>query len=120
MSLIGTDGSATFDDTRPEGKLTVSDRGEDSRIGAQDTDAKELFYRPGEVRTPSLPDAPPLTVEAAHFLECIRTGQAPMADGRAGLAVVRVLEAAAQSVALGGQAVRLVPSPTPLLSSGRI
>ena len=119
FSLTGTEGSATFDDARTEGKLQVSDRGEDTRIGAKDTDAKELFYRPGEIRTPELPDSPPLTVEASHFLECIRTGRAPMADGRAGLAVVRVLEAAAQSVAQGGQPVRLAASSMPLLTSER-
>ena len=105
--LAGDGGSATFDDTRAEDKLALSDRGQDNRIGAGATEAKELFYRPGEVRTPQLPSVQPLTAECAHFLDCIRTGRVPDADGRAGLAVVRVLEAATHSITLGGRPVRL-------------
>lgn len=105
--LAGSAGSATFDDTRAEGKLLLSDPGQDSRIGARDTDATELFYRPGEVRTPQLATVPPLTAECAHFLACIRTGRRPEADGLAGLSVVRVLEAAEQSLQQGGAAVKL-------------
>jgi predicted dehydrogenase len=111
--LCGTAGSGTFDDTQPEKKLTLSDRGEDSRIGAPDTEARELFYRPGEIRTPPLDAVQPLTVECGHFLDCVREGRQPQADGHAGLAVVRVLEAAEQSLALGGQPVRLQSSAKP-------
>jgi predicted dehydrogenase len=105
--LVGTEGSATFDDMRLVDKLRLTDRGEDSRVGARDTDAAELYYRPGEVRTPDLPSIQPLTAECVHFLECIRTNRPPIADGRAGLAVVRVLEAADQSIALGGRPISL-------------
>jgi predicted dehydrogenase len=99
--LAGALGAATFDDTRAEGKLVVSDRGEDSRIGAADTEAGELFYRPGTVRAEDPPGPPPLTAELARFLDCIRDGGTPEADGRAGLAVVRVLEAASRAAAEG-------------------
>jgi predicted dehydrogenase len=115
--LAGSEGSATFDDTRSEGKLLLSDAGEDSRIGARDTEARELFYRPGKLRSPLLPEVQPLTVECAHFLDCIRAGRVPEVDGRAGLAVVRVLEAAARSVAAGGRPVRLAEAPRPPLAS---
>jgi len=114
--LTGTEGSATFDDAQRDGKLTLSDSGEDSRIGIRDTDAKELFYRPGVVRTPELPAIQPLTAECAHFLACIRTGSSPIADGHAGLEVVQVLEAAERSMAMDGQPVRLAePSRQPVL-----
>jgi predicted dehydrogenase len=105
--VAGTGGAATFDDTLTEGRLALSDRGEDSRTGTGASEAKDLFYRAGEVRTPELSTIPPLTAECAHFLDCIRTGRTPDADGRAGLAVVRVLEAAQRSIAAGGRAVRL-------------
>lgn len=36
----------------------------------------------------------PLEVECRHFLDCISTGQVPCTDGREGLRVLRVLEAA--------------------------
>jgi predicted dehydrogenase len=105
--LAGADGSGTFDDMLPQGKLQLGDRGEDTRIGLNDTDAKTLVYRPGEVRVPDLGTIQPLATELAHFLDCVRTGRQPLADGRAGLEVVRVLEAAEQSMAGGGRPVRL-------------
>lgn len=112
--LAGTEGSGVFDDMRDEGRLLLTDKGEDSRIGAKDTDNKELFYKPGEIRAPALSPIPPLTAELAHFLDCIRTGRTPEADGRAGLAVVRVLDAAEQSIVQGGAPVRLSAAPFPM------
>jgi predicted dehydrogenase len=43
----------------------------------------------------------PLAAEAGHFLECVRTGRRPLSDGRAGTAVVSVLEAGQQSLERG-------------------
>jgi predicted dehydrogenase len=40
----------------------------------------------------------PLETECVHFLECIRTGQRPISDGKNGLEVVRILEAATRSL----------------------
>jgi len=105
--IAGSAGSATFDDTRDTGKLTVVGRGEDSRMGASDADARDLYYRTGAVRTPDLSNVLPLTAECAHFLECVRFGRVPLADGNAGLRVVQVLEAAEQSVASGGRPVAI-------------
>ena len=105
--LAGTKGSATFDDTLVDGKLALVGLGEDSRIGATDKDAGELYYRPGQVVRPELSTILPLSAECDHFLSCIREDRAPLADGRAGLAVVRILEAAERSVSREGEAIRL-------------
>jgi predicted dehydrogenase len=40
----------------------------------------------------------PLRSEAQHFVDCIRSGQAPVSDGLAGLRAVRVLEVLEQSL----------------------
>jgi predicted dehydrogenase len=48
-----------------------------------------------------------LRVEAEHFVECVRTGRQPITGGEAGLRVVRILEAAAESLALRGRVVEL-------------
>ena len=53
--------------------------------------------------------APSLRTEALHFLDCIRTGQQPLSDGLAGVRVLRILEAASESLALGGRPVELSP-----------
>jgi predicted dehydrogenase len=108
--LAGTAGSATFDATSADAALTLADLGEDSRIAAKDGEAKELFYRHGELQIPALSPIQPLANECAQFLASVRTGHPPAADGRAGLAVVRVLEAATQSLARGGAPVHVRPA----------
>jgi len=48
-----------------------------------------------------------LKVEAAYFVECIRNNQKPFNDGAAGLHVVRMLEAADESLREKGKIVQL-------------
>jgi predicted dehydrogenase len=43
----------------------------------------------------------PLKRECQDFVDCIRTGDTPRADGLQGLRVVQALEAAQQSMSLG-------------------
>ena len=44
---------------------------------------------------------------ARHFTECIRTGRAPLTDGRSGVRILRILEAVDQSIAAHGALVPL-------------
>jgi len=46
----------------------------------------------------NIPEAEPLRVECEHFLKCIADGQTPRTDGREGLRVLRVLNAAQLSL----------------------
>ena len=48
-----------------------------------------------------------LAIEVAHFAECVRTGSRPLTDGRAGLRILRLLEAAGRSIREGGRLVEL-------------
>jgi len=105
--VAGTKGSFRFDDTVTDGKLRRVDQGIDSRIGLKDDDVKELYYKPGEVTTPVLGTSQPLQVECQAFLDCIRRGGSPAADGAAGVAVVKVLEAAERSIGEGSRRVVL-------------
>lgn len=105
--LAGTGGSFVFDDTVAEGKLKQIDQGVDSRIGLKDDEVKDLFYKPGVVRHPELQPVEPLAASCGDFIRCVLTGATPRSDGRAGLAVVRMLEAAERSIAEGSRPVRL-------------
>ncbi|HEX2722426.1 MAG TPA: hypothetical protein VHM24_05875, partial [Gemmatimonadaceae bacterium] len=63
-----------------------------------------------------------LATEAEHLIECIRTGSRPMADGHAGLRVVRILEAAQASIDTGSNFVTVRSRrglPAPNLSARR-
>ena len=46
-----------------------------------------------------------MKAELAYFVDCIENGEAPFNDGMAGLRVVRMLEAAEESLKRKGEAV---------------
>ena len=66
-----------------------------------------ISVRHGEIRIPLVPSAEPLRVEAQHFVDCVREGRTPRSDGRSGLRVVNVLEAAGESLKQDGAPVRI-------------
>lgn len=105
--VAGTTGSFKFDDTMPEGKLRHIGQGEDSRIDLDIHESKELYYKPGQTSALDFPMLEPLRVECEQFLICIRDGTRPRADGGAGVAVVRILEAANESIECGSVPIQL-------------
>lgn len=87
LVVIGTKAMAVFEDSRPDNKLVVYDRGFD-RLG--DT----LQMRKGAETAIDFPPGEPMKREIAHFIESIQTGRRPKSDGWSGARVLRVLEAA--------------------------
>jgi predicted dehydrogenase len=66
-----------------------------------------VSYRSGDMWSPQLEQVEALRQELGYFVECISTGQEPFNDGEAGLRVVRMLEAASESLKRKGAFVRL-------------
>lgn len=100
LVVVGEKGMAVFDDGQPwEQKLRVYPH--------------RIEWVEG-LPSPSKADAEPIAItadeplkrECAHFLECVLNGKTPRTDGREGLRVLRVLEAAQNSMNKG-QAVKL-------------
>jgi predicted dehydrogenase len=56
---------------------------------------------------PRLATTEPILTEAAHFIHCVESGDSPITDGRLGLQVVEMLEAASRSMTLRGHPVEL-------------
>jgi predicted dehydrogenase len=56
---------------------------------------------------PKLDGAEALRLEAAHFVDCVKNQKRPITDGHAGLRVVRILEAANESLRAHGRRVEL-------------
>ena len=92
--MVGETRMATFDDAALEGKITVYDKGFDEQTNSYG----EYITRSGDIWCPRISNVEPLRTETQHFVDCIRSGQAPISDGLAGLRVVRVLEALQQSL----------------------
>ncbi len=99
-----------WDDLSPDEKVKVYDRGVDvkSANGGKDGTYELLVsYRSGDVHIPKLEATEALKAEAQYFVECVEKNQDPFNNGQAGLQVVRLLEAADESLKNGGKRIEL-------------
>jgi len=96
LSVIGSKGMLVFDDTKPWGEKLTLQEGHIEWI-----DQKPLAVQK-EVQNIDPEQAEPLKRECQHFLDCSINGTRPLTDGREGLLVTEVLEAADKSLKLGG------------------
>jgi len=107
LTVVGSKKMVLFDDTRATEKIKVYDKGVDAR---QDyaTYGEYLSLRTGDIVIPNVPTSEPLSLECRHFLEAVQSRTRPRSDGRSGLEVLRILEAAQQSMDSGGKPVEPV------------
>jgi predicted dehydrogenase len=100
LVVVGSRRMAVFNDLSADRKLEIHDQGIDW-VNGEPTPRK----RDAEVVQVSADE--PLKREAEQFLHSITTGTVPLTDGRSGLAVLHVLQAAQRSLSLHGQPVAL-------------
>ena len=86
-----------WNDLDPAEKLRVYDKGAELRT-EQGVHQALVSYRTGDMFAPKIEEIEALRVETRYFLDCIQDGTKPFNDGHAGLRVVRILEAAEQSL----------------------
>ena len=100
LTIVGTDGMAVFDDTKPWAeKLTLY--------------RKYLSWAKGQEPVPLkvtgeavvVPEGEPLKAECDHFLTACREKSRPRTDGPEGLRVLQVLDMAQRSLETGGEAI---------------
>jgi predicted dehydrogenase len=96
-----------YDDMEPSEKVKVYDKGITITNGPESVYKMLIGYRTGDMYSPQLDMSEALRVEAQHFAECIVNGTQPITDGYAGLRVVRMLEAATQSMKKQGSLIEL-------------
>jgi predicted dehydrogenase len=104
--IAGSSKMILYDDIEPTEKVRIYDKGvTTNRVGAdREADYQTLVsYRTGDVWAPKLDSTEALRHVVAEFLDSIRERRPPLTDGQAGLRVVRLLEAAQQSIKAGGQ-----------------
>ncbi len=105
-TLVGSKRMVVFDDMQGSEKVKIYDKGVDPSDGFVDY-AESLSLRFGEVVVPVLKMTEPLRLECEHFVECVTNRTTPRSDGRDGMRVVRVLDAAQRSLKAGGLPVTL-------------
>src|SRR5256885_17030457 len=95
-----------YDDMELNEKGRVFDRG--IQVKSQEGIYKALVdYRMGDVWSPKIDMREALSLECEHFVDCVRNNSVPRSDGIAGLAVVKILEAASTYLAKQGARVYL-------------
>lgn len=106
VTLIADERMAVYDDTNPAEMLRVFNMGADVEADPV------VSYRHGEITIPHIAWVEPLRLECEDFANAVRNGTTPRASGAVGLAVVRILAAAQQSLLASGAVVALEPVPT--------
>ena len=95
-----------WNDLEADEKLKIYDKGVD--VKSQEGVYNLLVsYRSGDMWAPQVEQVEALRLELGYFVECIRKNERPFNDGRSGLKVVRMLEAASESLAKRGTLVYL-------------
>jgi len=105
--LGGSRRMIVFDDLEASEKIKVYDRGISVDRSPENVYQMLVGYRTGDMWAPQLAVKEALSVEAAHFLDCITAGTTPETGGDAGFRVVRLLEAATDSMTNQGRPVEI-------------
>ena len=106
----GSRRTLVWDDLSPSQRLSVYDRGVDldgERLTGELRREAMVSYRTGDMTAPALHESEALQGAVTEFAGAIRERRAPLTDGEAGLRVLRMLEAASESLGWGGTLVPL-------------
>lgn len=95
-----------WNDLVADEKVRIYDKGVQIASGEGIRDLL-VSYRSGDMWAPQLQQLEALHVELDYFADCVMNNKTPFNDGHAGLRVVRMLEAAEESIQKKGQLIRL-------------
>jgi predicted dehydrogenase len=107
MLIGGSQRMIVYDDLEPSEKVRVYDKGVTLSSSPLSRAQALVDYRVGDMFAPYIDKYEPLARVCQGFLHSIETGERPLTDGRAGLEVVRVLEAAQASIRKDGERIHL-------------
>jgi predicted dehydrogenase len=97
----------TYDDLQPSEKVKVYDKGVSFTDDPEKIYEMRVGYRTGDMWAPKLDETEALRVAANHFVDCIEQSKSPETDGRMGLRVVELVEAATSSMRGRGETVHI-------------
>lgn len=108
--VVGSKKMAIFDDLSIEEPIKIYDKSIVKRRFKQDYDTFEEFQmiiKDGRTSSPLVLQREPLKVECLHFIDCVRKGSSPLADGKDGFYVLKAMVALQESLKKDGALVRL-------------
>ncbi|MBD6617916.1 Gfo/Idh/MocA family oxidoreductase [Komarekiella sp. 'clone 1'] len=103
----GSQRMIVYDDLEPSEKVKIYDKGITINGNSESVYQMMIGYRTGDMWSPKLDMTEALRTEGLHFINCIQQSDRPLTDGKAGLHVVRILEAASQSLKKQGRLIEL-------------
>jgi predicted dehydrogenase len=103
VTIVGSEKMVVYNDLAGDQKIRIYDVGIEDAGALDPAYGAPVKYRLGDIFSPRVMPQEPLAVQAAHMIDCIRTGATPRTDGRNGLAVARVLEAANTALRSGSE-----------------
>ena len=106
----GSEKMVVWDDLQPAQRVSIFESGVDlaeADLSRGEKRRRKVSYRIGSMVAPALREREALLGVLEDWVGAIRTGRRPMTDGRAGLRVLRVLEAARASLCDGSAPVPL-------------
>jgi predicted dehydrogenase len=102
MVVVGSKRMVQYEDTAADESVRIYDRGLDVKQ-PENFGEYRMTYRSGDMVAPRIEPQEPLSLELEDFARAIRTGDEPRSNARLGLEIVRVIEAADQSLRAQGQ-----------------
>jgi predicted dehydrogenase len=107
MTVVGSKRMMVYDDVQPTEKIRIYDKSVE-KPRHYDTFAEFPYsYKYGDIIIPKIDGTEPLRSQLSHFLDCIRDDTKPLSDGMSGLQVVRILEAAQESLENGNNRITI-------------
>ena len=103
--LGGSKKMITYDDLEPSEKVKIYDKGVSFTDNPEQIQEMRVGYRTGDMWAPKLDGSEALRRAGQHFVDCIGSGATPETDGRLGLRVVELIEAATSSMRGRGETV---------------
>src|SRR5262245_33263435 len=103
--LGGSKQMIIYDDLEPSEKIKIYDKGVSFTDDPKQIQELRVGYRTGDMLAPKLDMSEALHTGGKHFVECIEQAKAPLTDGRLGLRVVELIEAATSSMRGKGETV---------------
>ena len=108
MIIVGSKRMILYDDNQPLEKIKIYDK----RVEIPphyDTYAEfQYSYHYGDIYAPYIKQVEPLKTECQHFIDCVKSGDVPETSGENGLQVVKILEAATESLRNNGNRIELM------------
>lgn len=109
ITIVGSKKMILFDDVQISEKIKIFDKNANiiKATRAVTFGEFQIALNSGNIYIPRIVNKEPLKEELCHFISCIKKNKNPITDGKNGLEVVRLLEAAQESLRSHSRVVKI-------------